>query len=75
MFIFYDVVIVGDEIEVDGESDDSDLLEFDGNFFVVGLISVLGFVYSRLDIDSVINIVGIVSEGGSVGSDDLDEGV
>lgn len=71
----HDVVTVGDETEADGQGHDGDLPELDGGLGLVGLAGRPGLVHGTPDTDRVTDIVGAVSEGGSAGGDDLDEGV
>lgn len=75
MLTLHDVVTVSDETEANSQSDNSNLPGSDIGLGGSGLASRPGTVHTSPDANSVANIVGTVSERGSAGSDDLDEGV
>jgi hypothetical protein len=71
----HDVVAVGDETERQGGRQDSKLPDRDRSLGLGGVTSVPCRVDDSPGTDSVTDIVGAVSERGSAGSENLDEGV
>lgn len=70
----HDVVSVKSETQAKNNSDDSDLPDWNWSLSSLSVTGGPGSVDDSPWADSVTNIVGTVSEGGSAGSDDLDEG-
>ncbi|KAK6833440.1 hypothetical protein PG987_008134 [Apiospora arundinis] len=71
----HDVVTIGAETDRDPESEHSKLPDGDAGSLVGSLAGGPGVVDDSPGADRVTDIVGTVSERGSAGSEDLDEGV
>jgi hypothetical protein len=71
----HDVVTVCDEAERQGSGENSQLPDGDGSLGLGGVSGGPGRVDDSPGTDSVTDIVGTVSERGSAGSENLDEGV
>jgi hypothetical protein len=71
----HDVVAVGDETKRQSSGEDGQLPNRNGSLGLGGVTGVPGRVDNSPRTDSVTDIVGAVSERGSAGSENLDEGV
>jgi hypothetical protein len=71
----HDVVTVGDKTDGNAQSQNSELPDGDCGLGSNGVTSRPGRVDSSPGADRVTDIIGTVSEGGSAGSQDLDERV